>query len=149
MAAPHERAHHGRGVVSVVSQFSRFAVVGVLGFLVDTGVLYLLLALGLDLYASRALSIGAAATFTWFCNRRFSFRSRQLGRRQQVGELARYLAAMALGGVINFGVYSLLVWRLPLFAEQPVLAVILGTGVSMVFNFVMARALLHDPESGP
>lgn len=135
--------------MNVASQFLRFSVIGGLGFLVDTGVLYALLGLGLNLYSARALSIVAAATFTWVGNRRFSFRARTLDRRQKTGEWLLYLGAMAVGGLINFGVYSLLVWRLPLFSAYPVLAVVAGTGVSMLFNFAMARALLHDRSAGP
>ena len=134
-------------IAELSGQLLRFAVIGGLGFIVDTAVLYGLLALGFDLYAARALSILVAATFTWLGNRRYAFRARRLDRRQKTGEWLRYLAAMALGGLINFGVYSLLVWRLALFAAHPVLAVIAGTGVAMLFNFAMARALLHDRQS--
>ena len=55
---------HSRTLV----QFLRFGVVGTLGFLVDTAVLYLGLALGLGLYLGRAISYLAAASANWALN---------------------------------------------------------------------------------
>ena len=47
-------------------QFARFAAVGVIGFVVDSAVLYLCLHVaGLGLYGGRVVSYLVAATTTW------------------------------------------------------------------------------------
>lgn len=127
---------------TTTAQFSRFAVIGALGFLVDAGTLTLLLAFGLDPYLSRAVSITVAVLFTWLGNRTYTFGTRSRTRPGKAGELMAYAGAMALGAVINFGVYSLLIWQIALFSEYPVLAVAVSTLVAMTFNFLSARAIL-------
>lgn len=123
------------------SQLWRFAVSGVLGLAVDTAVLYALMALGLGFATARVLSFLAAATFTWAFNRRHTFVSEQ-AHAPSWGEWLRYLAAMAVGGVVNYGV-SLVAYRVSDTVQTyPVLALMLGSVVGMTFNFVSARYVL-------
>ncbi|MGH8328291.1 MAG: GtrA family protein, partial [Steroidobacteraceae bacterium] len=62
----------------VLSQFVRFGLVGVCGFVVDVTVLYLALALlGVGPYVGRGISYLAAASFTWYLNRRITFADRK------------------------------------------------------------------------
>ena len=124
-------------------QFMRFSIIGAAGFVVDVGVLYLMIGQGLDLYSARVVSFVCAATSTWLGNRYFTFAS---GRRRQSGlhgEWAAYIAAMIVGGLVNYGVYALLVTHLALFHQQPWLAVAAGTGAGMMINFALARRILY------
>ena len=131
--APVQRALSG--------QLWRFAVSGVLGLAVDTAVLYALMALGLGFAWARVLSFLAAATFTWAFNRRHTFASEQ-ARAPSWSEWLRYLAAMALGGVVNYAV-SLAAYKTSDTVQTfPVLALMLGSVVGMTLNFVSARYLL-------
>ena len=57
----------------VARQMLSFGFIGVIGFLVDAGVLYGALLCGLGLYAGRAVSYMAAVTVTWRLNRSYTF----------------------------------------------------------------------------
>jgi len=126
-------------------QFLRFSLVGGAGFLVDVGVLYAMHRAGLDLYSARVVSFLAAASFTWLGNRAFTFASGRRGGGRLGGEWAVYVAAMAFGGLVNYGAYAALITWLPLFRDQPWMAVAGGTGAGLLINFVMARRILYRP----
>jgi putative flippase GtrA len=115
-------------------QLLRFSAVGTVGFLVDAGILQGLLTLGLDPYTGRLLSYLAAATTTWVFNRRFTFRIR--GGEGLVREWLHYLVANGIGGLLNYATYTVLLLVSDLMRAWPVLAVAVGSGVGLTFNFV-------------
>lgn len=125
----------------VIARFARFAGVGVLGFVVDSATLYAGLALGLSLYTGRIASYLVAASFNWYLNRRVTFGSTD---RRFVREWARYLLANAVGGLVNLGVYALLVATLPIVARMPVLGVAAGSVAGLVFNFLLSWAVVFE-----
>ena len=128
-------------------QFLRFSLIGCAGFIVDVASLYLLRELGLDLYSARLLSFTLAVTFTWIGNRHYTF-GVQSGRRDTLpGEWFRYFLSMSFGGLLNYGVYAVLITGLALAREHPWLAVAAGTGAGLVLNFVLARRLLYQRAS--
>lgn len=131
--------------MKLAGQFLRFSIIGAVGFVVDVYVLYAMHYLGLDLYTARIISFVAAATATWLGNRLFTFRSAPLERKKLGGEWIAYLAAMTLGGLVNYGTYALLITFLPLFEQHPWLAVAGGTGAGLLINFVLARRILYKP----
>lgn len=128
-------------MAKLVSGFARFAGVGVLGFVVDSAVLYAGLGVGLSLYSGRVVSWLAAATFTWYCNRRVTFGSTD---RAMVREWARFLLANAVGGAVNMGTYAALVATFGLMARQPVLAVGAGSIAGLVFNFALSWTVVFS-----
>ncbi len=123
----------------LASGFAWFALVGALGFVVDSGVLYAGLALGLSLYSGRIVSYLAAASFTWYCNRRITFRSTD---RRAFLEWARYLLANAVGGGVNLATYMALVAGVPIMARMPVLAVAAGSIAGLLFNFALSYTVV-------
>lgn len=129
--------------MTLSAQFSRFAIIGAAGFFVDVGVLYLLRRYGLGLYSARVFSFIAAATFTWMGNRLFTFRTASPASRRLTTEWFLYLGAMTTGGLVNYGVYALLVTLFALFRGHPWLAVAGGTGAGMLINFLFARRILY------
>jgi putative flippase GtrA len=131
--------------MKLAGQFLRFSLVGSAGYLVDVSVLYFVHRLGLDLYSARLVSFVTAATATWLGNRFFTFSSDRRSRAGIAGEWASYLAAMVLGGLVNYGIYALLITYSPLFYAQPWLAVAAGTGAGLLINFTTARRILHPP----
>ena len=131
--------------MKIAGQFLRFSVIGAAGFIIDVSVLYLAHYLGLDLYSARLVSFISAATFTWIGNRLFTFRTGSRKGREMAGEWAAYLAAMTVGGLINYGTYALLISFSPLFHDHPWMAVAGGTAAGLLVNFLSARKILHVP----
>jgi putative flippase GtrA len=125
------------GLPVVARQFLSFAIIGALGFLVDAGVLTLGLLMGLGFYAGRLVSYLAAATFTWYCNRRMTFREEQ--GRSRKAEWLRFILWNAAGGVVNLGLYSVLISQGGLFTRAPVLAVAAGSVAGLVLNFLVSK----------
>ena len=130
------------------SEFFRFAFVGTFAAGVDAGVLALAIeGAGLDPYAGRVVSYLAAATFAWAFNRWLTFRDAHRGG--IVWQWLRYLSSGLAGGLVNYGVYSLIVAAsqnldLPALmkALAPYVAVGFGSLLGLVINFTLARTLV-------
>jgi putative flippase GtrA len=121
-------------------EFLSFAVVGVVGLVVDVAVLYLTAPL-LGWYAARVVSFLAAATTTWAFNRRYTFAASAAAARSVWREYLGYLATMAAGAVLNYGAYVLtLHWVEGRWAAA--LGVALGSLAGMSANFLSARYLV-------
>ena len=84
-----------------------------------------------------AFSFLAAAFTTWQINRRYAF-STQAGE-NWFHEWLRYLLAMLGGGVINYGVYALIIYSAPWEHWVPLLAVAAGSIAGLVVNFLSAK----------
>lgn len=126
-------------------EFLRFALVGVLGFIIDAGLLNLLLLGGLGFYGGRAISFLAAATATWGLNRSFTFR-RNSAHGKLRHEWATYIGLMVLGGIVNYGVYALAIEGSPLARVHPESGVALGAVAGMLVNYWNARFLFRRGE---
>jgi putative flippase GtrA len=117
----------------LIIEFIKFGTVGVFGFGVDTGLLYV----GIDL-----LGLTRIATFTWFGNRIFTYGHKT---HDSIGtQWGKFLIVCAFGLVFNRGTYSLLVTHVPIAFEFPVLALLGGTATGMVFNFFAVRRLVFS-----
>ncbi len=128
-------------LAALVGEFLRFGVVGTLGFLVDTAVLYAGLALGLGPWLGRALSYLVAATTTYTLNRVWTFRGRGDGRRPARQWLLFLLVNLG-GFAVNYGVYGMLIALSPLVAAYPVLGVAAGSIAGLSVNFTLSRRLV-------
>lgn len=115
----------------------RFGVAGIAGLVVDMAVLYAAMAVGLGPFAGRAISFLCAVWATFTLNRRFTFRPDASA--DIWAEWWRYLGAMLLGGVVNYGVYTAVMLLLPRTPVLPFLAVAAGSIGGMGVNFVSAK----------
>jgi putative flippase GtrA len=122
--------------MSVGRQLPRFALAGTAGFVVDAAVLYAALAAGLGYFSGRAVSFFVAVVTTWLINRAWTFEARRT--RATVAEFARYFAAMALGGAVNYATYTVVVSLLPRAAWLPLAAVAAGSIAGLGVNFATA-----------
>ena len=119
-------------------QILLFAISGVIGFVVDAGIVQLLVRdFGANPYGARVLSFLAAATTTWGFNRRYTFAGHGGASRRR--ELARYLIAMAFGFVLNYGAYALCVATWPLVRSWPAIGVAVGSVAGAVVNFLSSK----------
>lgn len=120
------------------AQFLRFAAVGVTGFVVDAGMLYLMIAhFELGPYGARLVSWLAAASTTWHLNRQWTFADR--ASTAPVRQWVRYLAANAWGGGVNYLVFALVLWSLPSTRYAALAGVAAGSFAGLVFNFLASR----------
>ncbi|MDQ7249468.1 GtrA family protein [Dongia sedimenti] len=133
----------------VAGQILRFGIVGGIGFLVDAGLLHLMLRLGLGYYGGRAVSFLAAASATWILNRSFTFRRETSPARHPAGEWLAYLGLMVIGGVVNYGTYALAVELAEPVRRYPVLGVALGSIAGMAINFWSAKTMVFERKAKP
>jgi putative flippase GtrA len=124
----------------LLAHFIKFSLVGIAGFAIDGGVLTLLLAAGLDPFSGRLCSYLIAATSTWFCNRRFTFRDRRSAARTR--QWLSFLAANSVGAIVNYGTFAALVLVEPAVTRHPVLGVAAGSIVGLACNFTLSRAVV-------
>jgi putative flippase GtrA len=125
--------------IDTLVQFAKFGVVGVIGFLVDTAIVYGLRA-SLGLYGAGAAAYVIAASGNWLLNRMWTFRGKGSGPVHQ--QWALFMTTNLLGFALNRGTYALLVTFVARCAEQPVYAVAAGGIAGMFLNFRMSRSVV-------
>ena len=121
----------------------RFAGVGTLGFLVDSCTLYGALWAGFNLYTGRLVSFLVAVSFTWYLNRRVTFRSIVP---PSASEWLLFVFANGGGGLANLAVYAALVATIEQFARLPILAVAIGSVTGLLINFVLSRSFVFRAQ---
>ncbi len=123
----------------VSAQFLRFCIVGGIGFVVDAGVLHLLVASQwAGPYAARVLSFLFAATATWAINRRYTF---QVAHASSGQEWARYSVLMLAGAFVNYSVYAGCVMSSMLVRDHLWMGVAAGSVAGMGVNYTSAKSM--------
>ena len=123
--------------MSEMSRFMRFGLVGALGFVVDAGVMQLLVSFaGVGAIEARAVSIPTAVFATWLLNRSFTF-----GKTADAAlpSLVRYAAVSAGGATINFLVYTALVLASSTLEARPMIPLAIASIVALVFNYLGSK----------
>ena len=113
------------------ARFSRFALVGLIGFTVDAGLLQLLLAVGLGPLLARLVSISFAVIVTFLLNRGWAFGTGGRGWRT---EFAAYIGVAAASALLNYAIFAgiLLLWP----GTLPLLALIIASGIAMAASYL-------------
>ncbi|WP_160007308.1 GtrA family protein [Rhizobium sp. 18055] len=109
----------------------RFAIAGGLGFVVDAGILALLLhTTPLGPFLARLIAIALAMATTWAFNRTFTF-----GRSSHsvAVEGFRYGSVGITAALVNYGLYAALLLAIP--DLQPLAAMVFATAASMFLSF--------------
>ena len=123
-----------------IDELWRFSAVGAAGFVVDGGLLTLLTrGFGWSVTGARLLSFSVAVTVTWLLNRRLTFRHRASTRR--LAEWRRYIAVNGVGGAINLGVFTALIWTVPWLHSNPLAAFAIASAAALAFNFLGSRSI--------
>ena len=125
-----------------MKHFLRFCLVGGAAFFVDAGVLTALTSgAGFDPYLARVVSFLAAASFTWWLNRRYTF---AVKHRPTGAEWAAYVGLMVIGAAVNYGTYAAAITWWPLARGHLWLGVALGSIAGLGVNFLTSRRLLNS-----
>jgi putative flippase GtrA len=139
--------------IQLLVQFAMFGMVGLVGFVIDTGTVYAVryallhyvsvLHMGdlTALYIAGLAAYFTAATGTWICNRLWTFRHFARSDPWHI-QWRRFLAANLGGFVINRGIYALLVTFVAIAAREPVIAVFAGAAAGMTLNFNLSRKMV-------
>jgi putative flippase GtrA len=118
-----------------------FLFAGAIGFVVDMGVLWLLLDFKLlDPFSARAPAIGAALVCTYLINRTFTFGA---SGRKVAAEGVRYGSVGLASTLINYTVYSGLLLILP--GISPYVALIFGSGSATSFAYLGYSRFVFGP----
>jgi putative flippase GtrA len=120
-------------------QFFRFGVIGTLGFVWDTLVVYAT-APFLGLYVGGLVSYLVAGTMNWLLNRVWTYRNVPHGAMHR--QLAKFLLANSVGFLLNRGTYFALITTVPLCRTYLVLPVGAGGLAAMFVNFYLSRRLV-------
>lgn len=115
----------------------RFLVVGGIAFVTNITALSLFV-LVMHPITAQFLAFPIVVLVAWWCNRRFTFASRQPWR----PELGKYILANIAGWGVNNGVYVLLVLSSPFIATWPQIALVIGSLSGVGLNFILARKLV-------
>jgi putative flippase GtrA len=132
----------------VLRQFYRFGLVGIAGFLIDVAVLYIALTLlGSGPYIGRGVSYLAAASSTWYLNRRVTFAAR---RSEAIGrEWLRFVLFNGAGGILNYSIYAVCLHYLGSAGLAPAIGVALGSLTGLCLNFALSRQLVFRKPDSP
>ncbi|MEJ5114538.1 GtrA family protein [Erwinia billingiae] len=128
--------------MKVIREIILFGLVGALGFLIDSGVLYLLKDC-IGLYTGRAVSFICAVVLTWFLNRSFTFKQEKRAR-NLILEFTHYFMLMLIGGCFNIGVYYIMVHQSEFVNSFPIIGVAVGSIVGMFVNFISSRVMFYS-----
>ena len=128
-----------------LKQLFWFSVSGWSGFLVDTLVLYILLA-QFGPYVARLVSFLSAVIITWLINRKLTFNNKTSGL--SVGhELFFYLCLMLFGGGFNYGTYVILISQYDFINAHPIIGVAAGSLMGLLINFFTSNTILYRLSS--
>ena len=113
-----------------MKRFMRFGVCGVAAFIVDAGILWILVGLGVYPLMARVMSISLAMVVAWWGNRTLTFRMTTPPTWREFGRYV--LLASGLAG-LNYALFAaLVVWG----GVLPVLATALATGLAMGVSYL-------------
>lgn len=126
-----------------LARILKFAMTGGLGFVVDVGILtFLTVVFDVNPYGARVVAILIAMTTTWLINRTFTFRvaDRATDARAVAAEGGRYGLVAVVAALINYAVYAVTLWSLPVEILgtddfSPPLAAVVGSGVAMFVSY--------------
>ena len=125
-----------------------FALVGVVGFAIDSGVLSLLVhVLELNIYVCRGVSFASAVTVTWLLNRTLIFHVGG-GAPRRSGEYGRYLGVQIVGALVNLGVFWAMLNEFPQLKSTPIVALAAGAVFGLLVNYAGSKYWVFSEHSG-
>ena len=124
-------------------QFTKFAMVGAVGFFLDALTLLWLLEINWALFPARMASFACAVSATWYLNRVWTFKKSRVDKPKVVQQYGYYLMVQAIGAAINIGSFFLVIYWFPITRAEPLFALAIGSLVAMCFNYVLAKNVVY------
>ena len=125
-----------------------FALSGTAGFLVDAGIMQLLVGLAhAQPHLARVVSFLVSMTVTWQINRHFTFRE-QRPAGSLLAEWRRYFASSLLGGASNYAAFAIAIAVSPFMRAHIILPVAIGCLIGMVTNYVLYSRYVFKSAAG-
>ncbi|MBD9358681.1 bifunctional glycosyltransferase family 2/GtrA family protein [Methylomonas albis] len=122
----------------LLGQMWRFGLVGIVGYIVNAGLVESLVQ-NMGPLRAQMLAFPAAVTVTWWLNRRFTFGASHHAIHH---EWLRYVLANMFGWTANNGAYLWMIFSVPMAYQHPALAVAAGSLAGMVLNFSASRLIV-------
>ena len=136
--------HEPVAKLGLVSQLSRFVVVGLLSAMVDYGIYQGLLHLDVYVHAAKGCSFICGTTTAYLLNRRFTFNGSTGG----AGRFTGFLVLYATTFCVNVGMNALALHLVPEGAPFRVtICWVVAQGTATVINFLVLRTVVfrHRP----
>jgi putative flippase GtrA len=111
-----------------------FLLTGGSAFLVDAGLTWLLIRLGLDPFSGRAIAIVAAMVFAWLMHRRVTF---NVAAPPTPGEFVRFAAVAGSANALNYAIYALILLTRP--ETLPLVALVVSTAIAACVSYLGFR----------
>ncbi len=120
------------------SHLSMFAIVGIVGFLVDAGLLtFLVKKCFYNVYRARLISFSLATLITWYLNSRFVFKINHHG--SFMVRYGKYMAVQIGGSLTNLLIFTCVIETYQFLESYPIIPLSIGAIFGFVFNFTGAR----------
>lgn len=125
----------------------KFALVGGVGFVVDSMLMILLFEiLKLDLAVARIVAFVCAATANWFLNRLYTFADRDRQGRKTL-QWMRFLISAVVAAIPNLGIFFLLMLALPETLGYVLLAMCCGILAGYYCNYQLSRQWVFGAQA--
>jgi putative flippase GtrA len=124
-------------------QFTKFAMVGAVGFLVDSLTLLWLLEIHWALFPARMGSFACAVSVTWYLNRTWTFNQSGVFKPTVVQQYGYYLTVQVIGAGVNIGTFFWVIYYFPMTSSQPLIPLAVGSLVAMGFNYTLAKKVVY------
>jgi putative flippase GtrA len=126
-----------------MGEFARFVLVGGTGFLIDGGVLSLLLDHQWEAGPARAVSFALAVAWTYVLNRSLTFKAKRASARVEQGTAVAYFVIQGLGALTNFGVFLVALAFRPDWRAFPWLPLAIGAVFGLAVNYTLSKLLFQ------
>ncbi len=139
---PAHTCHWRRVYAKLTSRESNiiiFLLVGVIGFLADSGI-YALASLILPPSVARLCSIWVAIGVTWILNRQFAFTP--TGKKSLLVEYTHYLLSSLCGAAVNYLVFLVLLAVLDIQGVFEYAAIFASSAVAACVNFLLYKKVV-------
>ena len=121
-----------------------FVFTGGVGFLTEIAIIQIAVSVfGVSHVAARIVSFPVAVLATWFINRKITFTSEN----KAIEELSKYIFVQVIGGLINLGVYYVIVTNQSFDMIDPILALAVASLCSMIFTYTGSRKLVFTNKT--